>query len=144
MSELRTKVETMIDNYVKEIGLTKDQTYNSERKAWYWVRGSANIEVFVQEIPMGDYSREFLRVFSPIMKVPKGNELQFYRALLDLNDSKLGVKLSTMEGTDQVYVTFERDIQGIDYDEVKTCIADLEWWADELDDILINQFGGSK
>ena len=144
MSELRTKVEAMVDQYVKEIGLTKEQTYNAERRAWYWMRGSANIEVFVQEIPMGEYNREFLRVFSPLMKVPKGSELLFYRTLLDLNDSKLGVKITTMEGTDQVYVTYERDIVGIDYDEVKTCIADLEWWADELDDILINQFGGSK
>jgi hypothetical protein len=144
MSELRTKVENWIDAYVKEIGLTKEQTYNEERRAWYWVRGSANIEVFVQEIPMGDYSREFLRVFSPLMKVPKGKENEFYLTLLNLNDSKLGIKISIMEGTDQVYATYERDIVGIDYDEVKTCIADLEWWADELDDILINQFGGTK
>jgi hypothetical protein len=141
MSELRTKVEAFIDDYVKEIGLTKDQTYNAERKAWYWVRGSANIEVFVQEV---DGGREFLRIFSPLMKVPQGKETQFYRTLLDTNDNCLGVKISTMEGTDQVYVTFERDITGIDYDELKTCIADLEWWADELDDRLINQFGGSK
>ena len=141
MSELKSKVEAMIDQYVIEIGLTKEQTYNPERKAWYWMRGSANIEVFVASMDSG---REFLRIFSPLMKVPKGNEAIFYRTLLDMNDNCLGVKITTMEGTDQVYVTYERDLIGIDYDEVKTCIADLEWWADELDDRLIEQFGSSK
>jgi hypothetical protein len=141
MSELKTKVEAMIDKYVIEIGLTKEQTYNSEKNAWYWKLGSANIEVFVASLESG---REFLRVFSPLMKIPQGKELQFYRTLREMNDNCLGVKITIMEGTDQVYVTYERDIVGIDYDEVKTCIGDLEWWADELDDRLINQFGGSK
>ncbi|MCS6824728.1 MAG: YbjN domain-containing protein [Cytophagaceae bacterium] len=138
----REEVEALIDRYVSEIGLTKEQTYNPERRAWYWVRGSARIEVFVQEIPMGGYSRFFLRVFSPIMRVPAGRELECYRKLLELNDVKLGLKLTLMKGTDQVYATYERDINGIDYEELSTTIADLEWWADKLDDELQLEFAG--
>ncbi|MCU0438297.1 MAG: YbjN domain-containing protein [Raineya sp.] len=143
MAVTRENVEDMINQYVVSVGLTKEGTFNEQRRAWYWTIGSAKIEVFVQSIPMKDGSeRFFLRIFSPLMQVPKSNEQQFYRHLLELNDSKLGVKLTIMPGSDTVYATYERDIQGIDYNEVCTCIADLEWWADTLDDQLKNQYLG--
>jgi hypothetical protein len=41
-----------------------------------------------------------------------------------------------MEGTTKVYATYERDINGMDFSELSTCISDLEWWADKLDDEL--------
>jgi hypothetical protein len=49
-----------------------------------------------------------------------------------------------MPETDKIYATYERDIQGIDYKEVKTCITDLEWWSDELDDLLKEKLGVQK
>ncbi|MFL5727913.1 MAG: YbjN domain-containing protein [Cytophagaceae bacterium] len=137
----REAVEAMVDQFVVEIGLTKQQTYNAERRAWYWTKGSAKIEVFIQEIKFETHSRFYLRIFSPIIKVPASNTQEFYRRLLEMNDTKLGLKLSIMPGSDQVYATFERDIDGIEYAELKVCIYDLEWWADLLDDELTKQYG---
>ena len=85
-----------------------------------------------------------MRIFSPIIKVPENNQANFYKKLLEINDSKLGVKLTLLPGSTQVYATFERDIKGIDYEELATCIADLEWWADELDDELAVEFSGGQ
>lgn len=144
MENFKEQVEAMVDAYVAEIGLTKEQTYNKEKKAWYWVKGSARIEVFIQEINFDTHSRFYLRIFSPIIKVPAQNQQAFYKKLLELNDSKLGVKLTLLPTSDQVYATFERDIKGIDYEELATCIADLEWWADELDDELAAEFAGGQ
>ncbi len=144
MENQKANVEAMIDAYVKEIGLTKEQTYNTEKKAWYWVKGSARIEVFIQEINFDTHARHYLRIFSPIIKVPENNQANFYKKLLEINDSKLGVKLTLLPGSTQVYATFERDIKGIDYEELATCIADLEWWADELDDELAAEFSGGQ
>jgi hypothetical protein len=141
----REQVEEMIHKFVETSGMSKEQVYNTEKRAWYWNRGSAKIEVFIQEIKFDPaYSRYYLRIFSPIFKVPQINQLEFYRQLLEMNDSKLGVKLTIMPGSDQVYATYERDIKGIDYDELVTCIADLEWWADSLDDELVRTFGGDQ
>lgn len=140
MATTREQVEVMIDEYVVKIGLTKAQTYNQERRAWYWNRGSAGIEVFIQEIKLSTYSRFYLRVFSHILKVPAGSEQKVYKRLLELNDTNLGIKLSLLPNTDKVYATFERDINGIDFEEVSTTIADLEWWADKLDDELAAEF----
>jgi hypothetical protein len=143
MENLRNNAEMMIDKFITEIGLTKEQTYNKERRAWYWTRGSARIEVFIQEVKFETHSRFFLRVFSPICKVPAADKGEFYRRLLEINDTKLGVKLTILPNSDQVYATCERDIKGMDYDELVTTVSDLEWWADVLDDELSQQFAGS-
>ena len=139
--EIRIELtETMIEKYVESVGLTKQETYNDEKKFWHWKHGSATIEVFVQSVNIGDNkTREYLRIFSYLANVPAvsthGRE-QFLSRLLEMNDQNLGVKLTLMKGTDKVYATYERDIMGMDYSELATCIADLEWWADKLDDEL--------
>jgi hypothetical protein len=144
MSEVEIAHE-LVHSYVKEIGLTKEQTFNTENNAWYWYKGSAKIEVFIQTVKVGEtHERHYLRVFSPIVKVPKTAIIAFYRKLLELNDTSLGVKLSIMAGSDQVYATFERDIKGMDYTELADIIADVEWWADHFDDMLIQEFGCEK
>ncbi|NJL14931.1 MAG: YbjN domain-containing protein [Microscillaceae bacterium] len=107
---------------------------------WHWKHGSANIEVFIQSVEVGpDTTREYLRIFSFLAEVPKLSTAareQFLTKLLEMNDRNLGVKLTLMEETSKVYATYERDIRGMDYNELSTCIADLEWWADKLDDEL--------
>lgn len=144
MENIRDHVEAMIDRFVLQIGLTKEQTFNAERRAWYWNKGSARIEVFVHEIKFENHSRFYLRIFSPVGTVPSLNQELFYRKLLEMNDSKLGVKLTILPDSSQVYATYERDVQGMDYDEMVTCIADLEYWADTIDDELVQSFAGGE
>jgi hypothetical protein len=78
------------------------------------------------------------------VKVPQSSLIPFYRRLLELNDTSLGVKLTILSNSDQVYATFERDIKGMDYTEMVETIADVEWWADYFDDLLIREFGAVK
>lgn len=137
----KEKVTEMIHQYVESVGLTKEQTFNEEKNTWHWKIGSASIQVLIQTVKFsGGSSREFLRIFSPLLKVPASKELDLYRYLLELNDSKLGVKLTVMPNSDWVYATYERDIRGMDYHELSTCVADLEWAADMLDDHLQEKF----
>lgn len=139
MNEQVKQVEDMIKEYLVKIGLKPDECYNSENKAWYWFRGSAKVEAFISETKISDIeSRYFLRIYSGIMKVPQNNQLAFYRRLLDLNDTSLGMKFSTMN--DWVYITTERNIIGIDYAELSYTIYNLELWADQYDDKLKTEF----
>jgi len=93
------------------------------------------------EIPVGnDQIREFLQAASPIIKVPKAKELLFYKRLLELNDIKLGVKLSLQKDSDLVWALTERDLIGMDYSELQTILEDIGFWADEFDDILNKEF----
>jgi len=132
--------EAMIRLYLEANGMSEEETYDGERNFWQWKHGSATIEVFVQSVAVGDQqTREYLRIFSYLADIPaiskKGRE-EYMLQLLEMNDKNLGVKLTVMKGTNKVYATYERDIVGMDYSELSTCIGDLEWWADKLDDEL--------
>lgn len=139
--EIRIEIaHVLIEKYVESVGLSKEQTYSEEKNFWHWKHGSATIEVFVQSVTVGEgQTREYLRIFSYLADVPhlslQAREA-FLKKLLEMNDRNLGVKLTLMEGTNKVYATYERDIMGMDFGELATCIADLEWWADKLDDEL--------
>jgi hypothetical protein len=139
MNDIVASVNAMIERYVTSVGLDKNKCYDSMKNSWNWRIGSASIQVYVQAVPLSSGAiRYYLRIFSPLMEIPTYNETYFYRYLLELNDSKLGVKLSVLGNW--VYATYERDVVGMDYDELSTCIADLEWWADTLDDQLKQKF----
>lgn len=132
--------EVMIEKYVNSIGLNRESTFDPDRNVWVWKRGSATIEVFVQSVDVSENrTREYLRIFSFLAEVPTISETgreDFLRKLLEMNDVNLGVKLTLSKESNKVYATYERDILGMDYGELATCIADLEWWADKLDDEL--------
>ncbi len=131
----------MIHSYVQSVGLKLTDAYNALKQSWTWRIGSATIHVYIEtRVSGGGYSRDYLRIFSPLIQTPVGNELSFFRYLLESNDSNLGVKLSIMPNSNWVFATYERDIKGMDYDELSTCIADLEWWADKLDGELQSMF----
>ncbi len=145
IKEIRLElVQTMIEKYVESVGLSREETYNEEKNFWHWKHGSANIEVFVQSVKVGnEQTREYLRIFSYLAEIPQLNlnsREKYLIKLLEMNDRNLGVKLTLMEGTNRIYATYERDIMGMDFGELATCIADLEWWADKLDDELKSVF----
>jgi len=130
-----------IRQFITSVGVDPNACFNQESKAYYITRGSASIEVFISSHPQQDGStRNFLRIFSQVVSVPAENREYFYRRMLELNDQSLGMKLTIQPGTDKVYATFERDINGIDATETATCIADLGSWADYFDDIIKKEF----
>ncbi|MBU6340166.1 MAG: hypothetical protein KGS48_01620 [Bacteroidetes bacterium] len=136
------KVVEMVHCYAESVGLSRDSVYNKETKAWLWRKGSAQIEVLIQRLSFENGSRrDFLRIFSPIMDVPSTtNLIGFYRRLLELNDIKLGIKFSMVPNSPKVWASYERDTQGIDFQELTTVISDFEYWADKLDDELKAEF----
>ncbi len=137
MSEKVNAVHTMIEQFVQSVGLTKQQTFNAEFASWHWTRGSAPIEVFVTN---GGNDRFYLCIYSALVELPGGGLEAAFKHLLELNHSKLGVKLSLKPGSNWVFAVAERDVNGMDYQELVTCIGDLEWWADKLDDELKASF----
>jgi hypothetical protein len=103
---------------------------------WTFQRGSAVIEIYVSL--QGD--RGFMQVLSPIIHLPSTGLLPIYRRLLELNlqltTAALGVHL------DVVYVFSERPLEGMDADEANSIITTVSEYADQLDNMLLNEFGG--
>lgn len=103
---------------------------------WSFQRGSALLEVYLVQ----QEDREYFQVLSPIMHLPDGNLLPLYRRLLELNlsltNASLGVYL------DVIYVFNERPLQGLDASEADYIIQQIGEYADDLDNQLVNEFGG--
>lgn len=111
--------------------MATDQGYG-----WSFQRGSALIEIYIAE----QQGREYLQVLSPLMHVPPAGLLPLYRRLLELNlsltNASLGVYL------DVVYVFNERPLEGLDASEADYIIKQISEYADDLDNQLVNEFGG--
>jgi len=141
MTELMEKAKDMINDFVSQKGIDPGQVFNPEKMLWSLKRGSANVQIMLLSVPVGEGKiREFIQAASPIIKVPQAKQLEFYRKLLELNDVKLGVKLSIQKDSDQVWALYERDLIGMDYSELITLLEDLGYWADEFDDLLKAEF----
>lgn len=136
------KVVEMVHCYAESVGLDRQTAYNAEKAYWMWTKGSATIQVVIHKLNYDNGSRrDFIRIFSPIMDVPATTQLLgYYRRLLELNDEKFGIKFTLAPNTNKVWGTFERDIKGIDFNELTTFISDFEHWADTMDDQLKDQF----
>lgn len=125
------EILTTLDVNLQEARLDTDQGYG-----WHFLRGSAIIEIYITE----QDGRGYLQVLSPIVHLPENGLLPFYRRLLEYNlqltNASLGVYL------DVVYVFNERPLQGLDASETNTIITMVAGYADDLDNELVNEFGG--
>lgn len=115
---------------------TKARLNTEQGYGWTFQRGSAVIEVYISQ--QGE--RGFLQVLAPIVHLPNTGLLPLYRRLLELNlqltNAALGIHL------DVVYVFNERPLEGMDPVEANQIISTVSGYADELDNMLINEFGG--
>ena len=102
---------------------------------WNFLRGSALIEVY-----LSPEERGYLQVLAPIMHLPPSNLLALYRRLLELNLELTNAALGVHE--DVVYLYHERLLEGLDAGEADVIIRRLARVADELDDALVEEFGG--
>lgn len=108
----------------------------SQGYGWSFRRGSAIIEVYVSQ----QEGHGFFQVLAPILHLPLTGLLPLYRRLLELNlqltNASLGVH------SDVVYVFNERTLEGMDANEANSIITLVAGYADDLDNQLMNEFGG--
>ncbi|MEO8404198.1 MAG: YbjN domain-containing protein [Chitinophagaceae bacterium] len=136
-------VKSYIDQLCKEIGTTADAIFSPKTNAWYFTRGSSKIEVFLTSYDTASKTtRTFIRCFAPLHVIPATNEkkLDFYQGALEVNAKYMGIKLATIADKGILCAIAERDIQGMDYQEMVTLISDIGYWADEIDDFLKTNF----
>jgi hypothetical protein len=103
---------------------------------WHFKRGSALIEVYVSVHDGVGY----LQVLSPLMVLPQSQLLPLYRRLLEMNLQMTAVALGVHQDT--VYAFHERPLEGMDAAEANSVINTVAGYADELDDRLVQEFGG--
>lgn len=103
---------------------------------WRFKRGSAVVEVNIVQ----QDGRDYLQVMSPIMYLPPTGLLPLYRRLLEYNMQLTNAALGVFQ--DVVYVFHERPLQDLDASEAQAVIVLVANYADDLDNGLVNEYGG--
>lgn len=127
-----------VERILASIGVNPEQARMSTRDGYGWTfqHGSAMIEVYLTQ----QDQREYFQVVAPLIHLPLNNLLALYRRLLELNLSLTNASLGVYQ--DVVYIFSERPLIGLDGNEANFIISQIAGYADDLDNQLVNEFGG--
>lgn len=110
--------------------------------AWGVMRGSAEVMIFLNPA-RSDKEDNFLRMVSPIVRLPTENLLPLYRRILELNAKEVyGIAFGIIN--EDVVLVAERGTRDLDRGEVEDMLRNISAAADHYDDKLVTEFGGKK
>lgn len=134
----------LVEETIGKLGLDPASTrVKGTDGAWTLQRGSASVLVTVARHEGEDTT--YLRVASPVVKVPASKESQtpLFRRVLEMNASGLANAAFGLLGGNIVVVS-ERPAQGLDAQEVEQIVRHLAAVADTFDDRLAKEFDVTK
>ena len=128
--------EKLVEEFFRQVGLNpNEQRVEGQKGAWWAMRGSAVVYIFVNEAQ----DMNTLRIASPILYLPHENLLPFYRACLELNYSLVNCAMAIYK--DILYLITERPLLGLDPEELQDTMNILGFYADKYDNELADEFG---
>ncbi|UCE26342.1 MAG: YbjN domain-containing protein [Candidatus Coatesbacteria bacterium] len=133
------KYKKIIAEVVRDIGLNPDECYNEQGNYWTLLKGSAEVNIYLYTIDRpGEPPEWYIEFSSPVMQIPSTYLLAFYRRLLEENAQRIALKFALREDT--VWVEITRELEGLSFDECRRNLTRIGETADELDDILKEEF----
>ena len=126
--------EKMVNDLIASHGLDPEKCRYRPKTLWSAYRGSALI--YTEIFPLNDVY--YIEISCPVMKIPSKNLLPFYRRLLEINYQLIGVKFFLKQ--DILYLSANRELKGLDAEELKLMEDRVSFNADKLDDQLIEEF----
>ncbi|MBN2801965.1 MAG: YbjN domain-containing protein [Deltaproteobacteria bacterium] len=139
------KAKKTVEAVVKNLGINPDENILDSLPggfAWQIARGSADVMIsLIPPVAEGDGR---IRVLSPIVKMESGLSLELTVRLLELNGSELpGVSFGIIS-KNVIVLLYERSVVQLDLEEVNEMLALVGYYADKYDDLLVNEFGGTR
>ena len=136
------RVSLYIHRLCESIGVSAEKIYHPATNAWYFASGNNTIEVFISNQKMSDdESDTFLRCMAPLCAIPSDIMRQFalFRLVLQINAKYMGFKITADEERGLLCIVSERNVSGMDYEEMVTMIDYVGHWAGKLDRFLAEQ-----
>ncbi|RYY57079.1 MAG: hypothetical protein EOO09_03960 [Chitinophagaceae bacterium] len=139
------RVGLYIERLCESIGVSAANIYHPSTDAWYFSNGGSTIEVFLTTQKNVDGDNDYyLRCMSALCEIPKDIMRQFalYRTVLQVNAKYLGFKIVADEGRGLLCVVSERNISGMDYEEMVGMISYIAHWGTKLEKYIAAEFAG--
>jgi hypothetical protein len=106
-------------------------------RAWKVPKGSAVVRISLLDRP--DFPH--LRVSAAVFRHPRGvDRVSLYQDLLSRNADLCGAAFAIVG--DQVVLVSERSTLDLDRSELAEMVTRVQVYADDLDDVLVAEFGG--
>ncbi|UCH77877.1 MAG: YbjN domain-containing protein [Candidatus Coatesbacteria bacterium] len=134
MSDIEKYVK-LVENVIRRAGLEPGECYDEEQECWQFVKGSADI--FITLIEIG--GEHYVNIASPVMAAPRHRREKFFQRLLEENALRIAVKFSLRD--DVAWLEINREMKGLGFDEAMRALVRVAEVADELDQILVNEYG---
>jgi hypothetical protein len=125
----------LIEAIIKRAGLEPGECFNEEHQCWQFAKGTADIFISLIEIG-GEY---YVNIAAPIMAAPRERREEFFQRLLEENGQRIAVKFSLRDGV--VWLEVNREMKGLGFDEAMRSLVRVAEVADELDQVLVNEYG---
>jgi len=135
MSDNVEEYMRLIEAVIRRAGLEPGECYNEEQQCWQFAKGSADIFITLVEIG-GEY---YVNIAAPIMAAPQRRREEFFQRLLEENAQRIAVKFSLRD--DVVWLQINREMKGLGLDETMRSLVRVAEVADELDQVLVNEYG---
>ncbi len=126
--------EKMVNDLLTSFGLDPEKCRHRPKTLWSAYRGSALIYTEIFKLDNVDY----IEISCPIMLLPSRNLLPFYRRLLEINFQLMGIKFFVRD--QWVYIAENRELKGLNFEELKAMEERVSYHADRLDEQLIEEF----
>ncbi len=126
----------LVENVIRRVsGLEPDTCYDDEHNYWRFAKGS--VEIYVSLLDIG--GEHYVTVGAPIMAVPQSRREELFDRLLVENAQRIAVKFSIR--ADVVWLEINREMKGLGFDEAVRALVRVAEVADELDEVLVNEYG---
>jgi len=125
----------LIEALIRRAGLEPGECFNEEQQCWQFAKGSADIFITLVEIG----GEHYVNIASPVMAAPQRRREEFFERLLEENAQRIAVKFSLRD--DVVWLEINREMKGLGFDEAMRSLVRVAEVADELDQVLVNEYG---
>lgn len=130
-----------VEDAFKKLGINPNDAKAPIQGAWIFKRGSATIRVMLNSTPTSEGEQKTLTMMAHISEMPRRNQRQFYRRLLEMNSSFITERFEIFDN--EIYLTASRYLEGLDSDEVVDMMKEVSETADFVDDRLKKEFAGA-
>lgn len=138
--EETTSHKEVIETVISSLEQNDSAMVNHTEQGYLWKFQYGSVEVFVQL--SGDKEDDFLTVWASVLKFPVKDELGLARKLLEMNWSEtFETRFAVAEN--QVVVLSQRSVGDLSPGEISRAITLVATIADDNDEALKEQFGGS-
>lgn len=121
-----------------------DSVKDPNNNIWYLTQGSAKFHIELFKYNKGEKFGEVdcVEIGGMIMQLPAENLEALCKRLLELNSTAVGVYFAIRKNLVMLLAT--REVEGMDLNELKTLVDEVRIFADYWDDILMDEFKGTK